>query len=134
MSYKLGIAIIYVRDIKKMTEFYTQVLGLAVVQEQTAETFVTLATAGETWIALADIAGPWVSRKLNLLAAKHETTITPVSMELSLEVEDVDATWREWQAKGVLTLTTPQDFPFGRAFDAQDPEGHLLNIYKLRAR
>ena len=29
---------------------------------------------------------------------------------------------------------TPGSEDFGRAFDAQDPEGHLLNIYKLRAR
>ncbi len=131
MNYKLGITIIYVQDIQKMSRFYTEVLGLSVVKEQTAETFVTLA-AGRTWIALADVAGPWVSRKLNLLPARRETTIAPVGIELSLEVEDIDATWREWQAKGVQTLTTPQDFPFGRAFDAQDPEGHLLNIYKLR--
>ena len=133
MSYKLGIVIIYVRNIKRMTEFYTHVLGLASIKEQTAETFVTLA-AGGTWIALADVAGPWVSRKLNLLPTKQETTIAPIGIELSFEVEDVDATWREWQAKGVPTLTPPQDFPFGRAFDAQDPEGHLLNIYKLRTR
>ncbi len=133
MSGKLGITIIYVRDIKPMTELYTQVLGLAVIKEQTADTFVTLA-AGETWIALADVAGPWVSRKLNLLPTKRATTIAPVGIELSLEVEDVDATWRELQAKGVQTFTAPQDFPFGRAFDIQDPEGHLLNIYKLRTR
>ena len=132
MSCQLGITIIYVHDIKKMTEFYTQVLGLAIIQEQTADTFVML-TAGGTWIALADIAGPWVSRKLNLLPAKRETPIGPVSIELSFEVKDVDATWHEWQAKGIQTLTAPQDFPFGRAFDAQDPEGHVLNIYKLRA-
>jgi predicted enzyme related to lactoylglutathione lyase len=131
MSCKLGIAIIYVHDIKKMTEFYTQVLGLAIIKEQTSDTFVTLATGG-TWIALADVAGPWVSRKLNLLPAKRETAIAPVSIELSLIVDDVDATWQAWQAKGVQTLTAPQDFPFGRAFDAQDPEGHVLNIYKLR--
>ena len=131
MNPKLGITIIYVRDIQKMSKFYTEVLGLSVVKEQTAETFVTLA-AGGTWIALADVGGPWVSRKLHLLPAKRETTIAPVGIELSLEVEDEDATWRAWQAKGVPTLSAPQDFPFGRAFDAQDPEGHLLNIYKLR--
>ena len=114
-----------------MSQFYTETLGLSVVEEQTAETFVTLA-AGGTWIALADVAGPWVARKLNLLPAHGETTLVPVGIELSLEVDDVDAAWREWQAKGIPTLTAPQDFPFGRAFDAQDPEGHLLNIYKLR--
>ena len=133
MNHKLGIAIIYVRDIQKMSQFYTEVLGCTVIKEQTNETFVTLA-AGGTWIALADIAGPWVSRKLALLPGKRDMTIAPVGIELSLEVEDVDAAWRDWQAKGAKTLTSPQDFPFGRAFDAQDPEGHLLNIYKLRAR
>src|SRR5262245_49863922 len=125
MNSKLGITIIYVRDIQKMSRFYTETLGLSVVKEQTAETFVTL-SAGGTWLALADVAGPWVSRKLHLLPAQGETTLVPVGIELSFEVDDVDATWREWQAKGVPTLAAPQDFPFGRAFDAQDPEGHLL--------
>ena len=86
MSCKLGITIIYVHDIQKMTEFYTQALGLAIIKEQTSDTFVTLA-AGGTWIALADVAGPWVSRKLNLLPAKRETPIAPVSIELSFEVK-----------------------------------------------
>ena len=124
MNSKLGFTIIYVRDIQKMSKFYTEILGMSVVKEQKAETFVMLAASG-TWLALADIAGPWVSRKLHLLSARRETTIAPVSIELSLGVEDVDATWREWQAKGVQTLSALQDFPFGRAFDAQDREGHL---------
>jgi predicted enzyme related to lactoylglutathione lyase len=122
MNYKLGITIIYVRDIKKVSKFYTEVLGLPVVKEQSSDTFVALATTGGTLIALED-----VSR------AKPYEKPAPAGIELGLEVEDVDATWRDWQAKGVKTLSEPEDFPFGRAFDAQDPEGHLLSIYKLRA-
>ena len=85
--------------------------------------YTILLKPGETALALED-----VSR------AKSYEKPAPGGIELGLAVDDVDATWREWQAKGIQTLSAPEDFPFGRAFDAQDPEGHLLSIYKLRAR
>ncbi len=119
---QLGIAILFVKDIKKVSQFYTEVVGLSVVKEQSSDTFIALATGTETLLALED-----VSR------AKPYEKPAPGGIELGLAVDDVDATWREWQAKGIQTLSAPEDFPFGRAFDAQDPEGHLLSIYKLRA-
>ena len=121
MSYTLGITIIYTRDTKKMTQFYTEIMGLPVVKEQSSDTFVALATAGGTLLALQD-----ASRN------KPYEQVAPGGIALGFEVDDVDATWRNWQAKGAKTLTAPEDLPFGRAFDAQDPEGHLLTVYKLR--
>ncbi len=121
MSYTLGITIIYVRDIQKVTQFYTEIMGLPVVKEQSSDTFVALATAGGALVALQD-----ASRN------KSYEKVNAGGIELGFEVEDVDATWRDWQAKGAQTLTSPADFPFGRAFDAQDPEGHLISIYKLK--
>ncbi len=123
MSYKLGIAILHVRDLPSAKRFYTEVLGLPVVEDQSSPTFVALATAGGTLLALQDFS-----------TSKPYEMAGPGGVELGLEVEDVDVTWGKWQAKGVQTLTPPEDFPFGRAFDAQDPEGHLLSIYQLRAR
>ena len=48
-------------------------------------------------------------------------------MELSFAVDDVDGTWRRWQAQGVNLVGEPVDLPFGRYFMAQDPEGHYLS-------
>ncbi len=49
---------------------------------------------------------------------------------IGLLVDDVDRVWRDWKAKGVNLLTEPQDLPFGRNFDARDPEGHYLSVFK----
>jgi predicted enzyme related to lactoylglutathione lyase len=123
MSYKLGIAILHVRDLAAAKRFYTEVLELPVIEDQSGPTFITLATAGETLLALQDAS-----------TSKPYELGGPGGVEIGLQVEDVDATWRKWQEKGAKTLTPPEDFPFGRAFDGQDPEGHLLSIYQLRAR
>jgi len=48
-----------------------------------------------------------------------------------LEVDDVDATWRDWQAQGLTGLTNPADTDFGRAFEAHDPDDNPLSIYQL---
>jgi len=52
-------------------------------------------------------------------------------VELSFEVDDVDATWRRWKASGVELLSEPMDLPFGRYFIAKDPEGHYVSVYRF---
>jgi predicted enzyme related to lactoylglutathione lyase len=52
-------------------------------------------------------------------------------MELSFEVDDVDGTWRRWQALGVELVGEPVDLSFGRYFMAKDPEGHYLSVYRF---
>jgi predicted enzyme related to lactoylglutathione lyase len=120
----LGFVVLYVHDMDKARAFYTDVLGMIVVDAVSSPTFVTLRPAGGSLIALQDKA-----------AAKfppgHEEQ--PGSMELSFEVDDVDATWRRWKEQGVEIVSDPIDLPFGRYFMAKDPEGHYLSAYRFAA-
>ena len=122
MNYTLGITILHARDMQTAKRFYTEALDLPLVEELSSPQFVTLRLNGETLLGLEDVAG-----------AKFGQTAQPGTVEIGWKVDDGDATYNQWQAKGIPKLTEPQDFPFGRAFDAQDPEGHLLSVYRLGA-
>jgi predicted enzyme related to lactoylglutathione lyase len=121
----LGFVVLYVQDVKKVKAFYTDVLGLTVVEEVSSPTFVTLRTTGGSLLALQDKAAA-------LMPPAREDQ--PGSVELSFEVDDVDETWRRWKEQGVTVVTDPVDLSFGRYFLAQDPEGHWLSAYRFARR
>ncbi len=56
---------------------------------------------------------------------------TPRTSEVCLALPDgaeVDAKFREWQAKGVTVVQEPHDEPFGRTFVVADPDGNLIRV------
>lgn len=63
-------------------------------------------------------------------SAQPERSTSAGSAEVGLIVDDVDRVWQDGKTKGVKLLTHPEDLPFGRAFDARDPEGHRLTVFK----
>jgi predicted enzyme related to lactoylglutathione lyase len=121
----LGFVVLYVQDMKKVKSFYTDVLGLTVVEEVSSSTFVTLRADGGSLLALQD-------KTAALMPPAREDQ--PGSVELSFEVDDVDETWTHWKEQGVTVAADPVDLPFGRYFLAQDPEGHWLSAYHFAAR
>ncbi|MDP9371394.1 MAG: VOC family protein [Chloroflexota bacterium] len=123
MSYALGIVNLFVRDLERAKAFYTQTLGLPVIAELSGPTFVALRLAHGSPIALQSAA-----------TVPPGLAGEPGGVEIGLEVEDVDSVWRDWTAKGVRVLEEPHDQPFGRTFRARDPEGYLLNVYRLAQR
>ena len=120
MSYKLGIVILSVRDLPRAKAFYTETLGQPELPEMSDDHFIVVALDNGCLIGLSPLAPGETGR--------------PGVVELGLEVADVDATWREWQAKGLTGMTDPSDTPFGRSFDAHDPDGNPLSIYQLARR
>jgi len=123
MSYNLCIAILYVHDLEKEKRFYQDVLELPFLEARSDPDFAMFGTAGDSILALQDV----------------KTTDSPEThkaggVELALQVNDLDATCREWQSKRVPTLTKVEDLAFGRVSHAQDPEGHLLTIYQPTQR
>ena len=118
----LNFVILYTRDMDKVKAFYTEALGLTVVEALSSPTFVTLSSVGGAMIGLQDSSA-------SRLPPGKETQ--PGSVELSFEVEDVDATWKRWQDHGVKLVAEPIDLPFGRYCLAQDPEGHYLSAYRF---
>src|SRR5690348_9060664 len=124
-SMNLGFVILYVRDMDKVKAFYTDVLGMTVVDAISGPNFVTLQPAGGSLVALQDKAIAQFPPKLEE---------QPGSVELSFEVDDVDNAWKRWKEQGVEIVSEPMDLPFGRYFMAKDPEGHYLSAYRLAAR
>jgi predicted enzyme related to lactoylglutathione lyase len=116
----LGFVVLYVDDMAKSKAFYTEVLGMIVVETVSSPTFLTLRCDGGSLLALQDKAAA-------LMPPAREDQ--PGGVELSFEVADVDETWRRWKEQGVAVVAEPVDLPFGRYFLAQDPEGHYLSAY-----
>jgi predicted enzyme related to lactoylglutathione lyase len=118
----LGFVVLYVHDMAKVQAFYTEILGLSVVEAVSGPNFVTLRPTGGSLLALQDKA----ASRLPPGQDEH-----PGSVELSFEVDDVDGTWQRWKEQGVELVTEPMDLPFGRYFLAKDPEGHYLSAYRF---
>lgn len=121
----LNFIIIYVRDIDQAKTFYTQALGMTYVEALSSPTFATVRTDAGAMVGLQDATAS------RLPAGREEQ---PGGVELSFEVEDVDATWQRWQAAGVDMVTEPMDLPFGRYYMAKDMEGHYLSAYRFNSR
>jgi predicted enzyme related to lactoylglutathione lyase len=123
IRYKLGMVTLFCRGVAEMKKFYINNLGLTEIKEMTSPTFATLMTDGGSLIGLQD-----VKTSLGGQASTHG------EVELGLEVEDVDATYRRWKANSSEVTSPPMDLPFGRTFQGKDPEGHLLRIYNTKKR
>jgi lactoylglutathione lyase len=121
----LGFVILYMSDMEKAKAFYTDVLGMSVVEAISGPTFVTLRPTGGSLVALQD-------KTSAQFPPKEETH--PGSVELSFEVDDVDGTWQRWKDMGVELVSDPTDLPFGRYFMAKDTEGHYLSVYRFAQR
>jgi predicted enzyme related to lactoylglutathione lyase len=121
----LNFVILYMNDLDKAKAFYSESLGLSVVEAVSSPTFITLRPAGGAMIGLQD-------KNASRLPPKLEKQ--PGDVEVSFEVDDVDGTWQRWKEKGVEMVTEPMDLPFGRYFMAKDPEGHYLSVYRFNQR
>ncbi len=119
----LKFIILYIRDMEKAKQFYSETLGLSVVEAISGPNFVTLRTEDGANIGLQ-------ARSASRLPPMQEKD--PGDVELSFAVEDVDATWKRWKEQGVEMVTEPMDLPFGRYFMARDPEGHYLSAYRFK--
>jgi predicted enzyme related to lactoylglutathione lyase len=119
----LGFVILYVSDMQKVQTFYTDLVGLSVWQEHSGPGFTSLRPAKGTTVGLQD-------KKTANLPPKQESASGTV--ELSFEVDNVDETYRTWQANGVEIVSEPEDMPFGRYFLAKDPEGHFVSAFRYK--
>ena len=106
-SWPSGIAAItlFVEDLAEAKRFYREVFGLPVTFEDASSAVFTF---GDTMVA-AQQAG---SR-----------------LQLTIEVEDVDAMCAELTSRGVQLLNGPMDRPWGiRTASFRDPGGHIWEI------
>ncbi|WP_158891277.1 VOC family protein [Amycolatopsis anabasis] len=97
-------------------DFYTRVLGLEVVMDH-------------GWIVtLADPERPEV--QLSLMTHDATGPVVPVA---SIQVDDVDASYRAARAAGAEIVHELTEEPWGvRRFFVRDPDGNVINILTHR--
>ena len=122
IRYKLGMVTLFCKGVAEAKKFYINNLGLTEIKQMTSPTFATL-TDGGSLIGLQDVK-----------TSVGGQASTRGEVELGLEVEDVDATFRRWKANNSEVTSPPMDLAFGRTFQGKDPEGHLLRIYNTKKR
>lgn len=119
-----GVAAItlFVEDLAATKQFYLEVFGRPVMFEDDASAAFGFGTT--------------VINLLSTTAAPELIEPAPVAppeagarMQLSVEVDDVDATCAELAARGVELLNGPMDRPWGiRTASFRDPAGHIWEI------
>ena len=120
----VGAITLFVEDLEAATQFYREVFGLPVAFEDDdsavfnfGNTLVNLlrATAAGELIEPAAVARREVGSRL----------------QLTIEVDDVDAMCAELVSRGVQLLNGPMDRPWGvRTASFSDPGGHIWEIAK----
>ena len=120
----IGAITLFVEDLGAAKKFYREVFGLPVAFEDDdavafnfGNTIINLLTtaAAPELIEPATVAGPGAGSRL----------------QLTIEVDDVDAICAELATRGVELLNGPMDRPWGiRTASFRDPGGHIWEVAK----
>jgi predicted enzyme related to lactoylglutathione lyase len=113
MFTNLGYVGIVVKDVAAATAFYRDTLGF------------TLEGASDT-MAQFELQGGAI------LGIQQPTLPGEQPFEVAFMVDDVDATFTAWKARGVEMIEEPNERPFGRTFAIRAPQGHLLRVVQPR--
>lgn len=113
---------LFAEDLDATRRFYQEVFGLELVFEDPQSAVFRF---GETLVNLLDVAAaPELIEPGKVAAADAGSRV-----QLTLEVDDVDATCAELARRGVELLNGPLDRPWGvRTATFRDPAGHIWEI------
>ena len=123
-SWPSGIAAItlFVEDLAEPKRFYREVFGLPVTFEDASSAVFTF---GDTMVNLLDTGAARELIEPAAVAAQQAGS----RLQLTIEVEDVDAMCAELTSRGVQLLNGPMDRPWGiRTASFRDPGGHIWEI------
>jgi catechol 2,3-dioxygenase-like lactoylglutathione lyase family enzyme len=112
---------IYTRDLARLEEFYTQVLGFPVVRRWDAAGIVFV-DAGGMWIELTRQDAPD--------DGSHPRALDQgVGMNhFAVQVDQVDQAFRALVDKGVRVLAAPANYENVRVAFLADPDGNVLEL------
>ena len=114
MAHALNFVILHVRNIAAARDFYRETLELELEGESPA--FVQFQPTGGASFALQ----------------QDDQPVPTQNIELWWEVTDVDAEYAALMNRDVETVGGPEDKPFGRVLSFKDPEGNVVNLYRLK--
>ena len=111
-----------VSDQDRSREFYKTLLDGHVLIERDP----VIMRVANTWLILNAGGGPTDDKPTVTLATPPDPNHT--SAFLNIRVADIQATYKDWSAKGAEFLTEPKDH--GREIRAyvRDPDGHLIEV------
>lgn len=110
---------LFAQDVDRLKRFYTEGLGLTEDPDRSAPPGFYLLRAGSATLTLQTMKTPGAE------------TGPAGSIELGFTVDDVAALAQRLTRLGYL-VGRVQQMGWGTALDARDPEGHRLNLFRLR--
>jgi lactoylglutathione lyase len=121
---RIGAITLFVEDLAAAREFYVSVFGLAVHYEDEDSIVFDF---GNTLVNLLQ-----ASEATDLIAPATVGAADAGSrLQLTIDVDDVDAVCADLKARGVELLNGPMDRPWGvRTASFRDPAGHIWEIAK----
>jgi predicted enzyme related to lactoylglutathione lyase len=119
-SIRLGTALIFVKDLKRMTDFYHEALGLPAIAAPMAPGWVEF-DAGAVRLALHAIP-PRIARQIEITNPPRAREETPI--KLLFEVDDLDEARQRLVHYGA-TMFEPRTTG---VCDGLDPEGNVFSL------
>jgi uncharacterized glyoxalase superfamily protein PhnB len=117
---KLAFTRIVTRDVSKLAEFYSELLGAAPLG---SEEYMELRTGG---CALSIVS----KRSIDIFSAGAAEPAANRSIILDFEVNDVDTEFSRLKTLVSGFVSVPQDQPWGnRSMLFRDPDGNLINFF-----
>jgi catechol 2,3-dioxygenase-like lactoylglutathione lyase family enzyme len=121
---RVGAITLFVEDLPRSRSFYEDVFGLPVVFEDDASVVFKF---GATLVNLLKTEAAQELIEPAAVASRDDGS----RFQLTVEVDDVDATCAELAERGVELLNGPMDRPWGvRTASFRDPGGHIWEIAK----
>ena len=114
-------------DVERSRCFYTEVLGgETVFHGDSSKGEPSIIALANGWVTINMGGGPTADKPTVTL----QTPADPdrVSSFLNIRVADIEATIREWSARGAEFLTPPIDRGVELRCYMRDPDGHLIEV------
>jgi catechol 2,3-dioxygenase-like lactoylglutathione lyase family enzyme len=118
----LATLFITVRQVGRSRDFYSRVLGGTVVMEENP----CMVRLANSWIIM-NPGGPPTPDKPGISMVDYEPGDT-ASIFLNLRVDDIQARYQEWKAKGAEFVTAPIDRGAETRCYMRDPDGYLIEV------
>ena len=106
-----------VTDLARSRDWYVGTLGLTVEFE----------VPDRQTVALQDDQG------FALFLQQAPSPVAPSGCALWFQVDDVDATWTAWAARGVAFAHAPRTTYWGYGAELVDPDGYLIRLWDERS-
>jgi predicted enzyme related to lactoylglutathione lyase len=108
-----------VADVARSMRFYGEVMGMADMPQSAPPHMMILQAGG-------------VTLSLHQTGTQGGKPVQPGSTELGFECDDLEA-MRGRMLEAGARCEPVREYGFGSSFDATDPDGYRLSVYKLRS-